>query len=217
MQDLEISICQNNQNKGCCVLQLYQHKSRHAGRFLYVLVYSECTAVAVKLRVPAFVCAHEFPLPNFLSLFRPARPVRLPAELAVAKYTHISKQSTTTDRVLLGQRGAGKRSKGEVRECLYGKRGGMENYMEGVHWTEGGGMAVVSPFVAQGQKKDILSFWPYSIDRVRVYQYADMWKRVRGKSRAKLKKHFYWYWCFCLIPFKLMSLNFDYIKWQPDG
>ncbi len=46
------------------------------------------------------VCVHVLPLPSFLSLFRPARSVRLPAEHSAAKYTHISKHSTTTDRVL---------------------------------------------------------------------------------------------------------------------
>lgn len=45
-----------------------------------------------------------FPLPSFLSLFRPARSVWLPTVHAVAKYTHISNHSTTTDRVLSGHR-----------------------------------------------------------------------------------------------------------------
>lgn len=43
-----------------------------------------------------------FPLPSFLSLFRPARSVWLPTVHAVARYTHISDNSTTTDRLLSG-------------------------------------------------------------------------------------------------------------------
>ena len=86
------------------------------------------TASALKLCVPGFVCVclcmcacvclcvHGLPLPSFLSLFRPARSVWLPTEHIAAKYTHISKHSTTTDRVLVGQRGAGNSSKGEFRE-----------------------------------------------------------------------------------------------------
>lgn len=45
-----------------------------------------------------------FPLPSFLSLFRPARSVWFPAVLAVAKYTHISNHGTTTGRELSGRR-----------------------------------------------------------------------------------------------------------------
>lgn len=89
---------------------------------LYVLISaaagSECTATALKLHVPGFFCVYVLPLPSFLSLFRPVRSVRLPAEHAAAKYTHISKHSKTTDRqgALRGQRCAGNRSKGEIRE-----------------------------------------------------------------------------------------------------
>lgn len=92
---------------------------------------SRSLAAAVELCVPGFVCVHAFPLPSFLSLFRPAWSVRLPAEHAGAKYTHISKHSTTTDRVLSGQRKAGNRSKeGKTQRGVHSgkekKRGNRE-------------------------------------------------------------------------------------------
>lgn len=96
------------------------------------------------------VCVHALPLPSFLSLFRPARSVRLPAEHAAAKYTHISKQSTTTDRALSGQRGAGNRSKGEVRERQRGVHMGKQNAGKVVGQGVAGA-AADSPGRAEGQ------------------------------------------------------------------
>lgn len=64
-----------------------------------------------------------FPLPSFLSLFRPARSVWLPTVHAVAKYTHISNHSTTTDRVLSGHREVlGIRAKGTFDKKQRGAR-----------------------------------------------------------------------------------------------
>lgn len=95
---------------------------------------STSTTAAVKLCVPGFVsvcalCMRFLCQVSSLCLDRPGQP-RLPVEHAAAKYTHISKCSTTTDRVLLGWRGAGNRSKGEVRERQRGVHTGKQKKKE---------------------------------------------------------------------------------------
>lgn len=110
-------------------------------------------AVIVGPLQPAFqdlwmcLSACVFPLPSFLSLFRPAWSVWLPTVHAVAKYTHISNHSTTTDRVLSGHREVlGIRAKGT-----------FDKKQQGVHARKQklGALRDDEPaFIARGEKRE---------------------------------------------------------------
>lgn len=88
-----------------------------------------------------------FPLPSFLSLFRPARSVWLPTVHAVAKYIHISNHSTTTDRVLSGHREVlGIRAKGTFDKKQQGVRARKQK-LGAVRDDE-------SAFIERGEKRE---------------------------------------------------------------